>query len=924
MDLRKIETKWQEKWTKAKLGEPKRGGKKFFMHFAYPGISGYQHIGHMRGYTYTDAICRYKRMTGHSVFFPIGTHASGNQAIGFANKVKKDDKKWIEYLIANGYPKAKLGEMEDEKKVVDYFNNNYIENWKRYGFLADWDSFTCTIYPDYNKFIEWQFKKLNALKLLVKKPYFATFCPNCGPVAVDPSETDISKGGDAQKQEFTLSKFKLNDAYLVAATLRPETIFGQTNIWIDPDFEYAIAQVGKEKWICSPQCVEKLKNQKDGIKGVGKIKGSEMVGKYAHAIAISKDVIILPCKFCDPNVGTGIVTSVPSDAPYDWMALKDLQKSCKGSYCQEVKKLKPIPIIMSKDYGDMPAVKICEDMGITDQNDPKLEEATKIIYKKGFHTGVMNKNCGKYAGMPVEKAKEKIKEEMIAEGKADVLHDLSEEVVCRCGGTVVIKKIPDQWFIKYSDEKLKEKSKEHAKTMKVYPQDYYENLPGVIDWFQDRACTRLGKWLGTKMPFDTKWTIEPIADSTLYPAYYVVSRFINNKTIKAEELTEEFFDYVFLGKGEPKNETWKKVRVEFDYWYPVDINLGGKEHQTVHFPVYIMNHVAIMPKKSWPKGIFANYWVTGEGGKISKSKGGAAASPQFAADNYGADSMRLYYAHIGSPHVDIVWNEDNVVSYRNHIIGIYETVNALKEAKGSKTTSLEMWLLSKANTKLKLYLDYMEDYNLRKAVDIALFDFMNDLHRYQKRGGDNKSVIADVTEIWLKMLTPFVPHICEECWELLGKKKLVSSLQMPVPDGMMINKKLEAEEEYVHKVMKDIEEIKKIAKIEKLKKITVFISPSWKYEAYNYAIEGKDIKAIMQTPLRQHGNMLAAYYQKLMKNRPTEELFLTASAETKALKDSEAFFKEEYGCKIEVIPAEKSEQPKAKSAEPAKPGILLE
>ncbi|MEM5804656.1 MAG: leucine--tRNA ligase [Candidatus Aenigmatarchaeota archaeon] len=923
MDIRKIEKKWQDKWAKGRIWEPRKGKKKFFMHFAYPGISGYQHVGHMRGFTYTDAICRYKRMTGHGVFFPIGTHASGNQAIGFANKVKKGDRKWIEYLIANGYPEGKMKDMEDPKKVVDYFNANYIENWKKYGFLADWDSFTCTIYPDYGKFIEWQFRKLNALGLLVKKPYFATFCSNCGPVAVDPSETDISKGGNAQKQEFTLIKFKLGDAYLVAATLRPETMFGQTNLWVDPNFEYAIAQVGTEKWICSPQCVEKLKNQKSGVKESGKIKGEELIGKYANALSIGKDIIILPCEFCDPNVGTGIVTSVPSDAPYDWMALKDLQKNCNGSYCADVKKLKPIPIIISKEYGDLPAVRICEEMGIKDQHDPKLEEATKIIYKKGFHTGVMNQNCGKYAGMPVEKAKEKIKEEMINGGKADVLYDLSEEVICRCGAKVIIKKIPDQWFIKYSDEKLKEKSKAHARTMRVYPQDYYESLPSVIDWFQDRACTRLGNWLGTKMPLDTKWTIEPIADSTLYPAYYIVSRFINSKKLKTSDLTEEFFDYVFLGEGKPKNAIWDVVKAEFEYWYPVDINLGGKEHQTVHFPVYVMNHVAIMGKKSWPKGIFVNYWLTGEGGKISKSKGGAAASPQQAAEMYGADSLRLYYAHISSPHADVVWNEDNVISYKNHVAGIYEMVSALKSLKGDSMTSLERWLLSKANTKLKQYLDYMEEYNLRKAVDIALFEFMNDMNRYRKRGGNNKKVAAAVAEMWLKMLAPFTPHICEECWEILGKNGMISTEQMPAPDEKMIDKRLEAMEEYVHKVLKDIEEIKKIAKIEKPRKITIFISPSWKYEAYNHALEGKDIKTVMQTPLKQHGSALAAYYQKLLKNRPTEELFLTASAETKSLKENEKFFREEYGCEIEIVPAEKSEHPKAKSAEPAKPGILL-
>lgn len=114
VDSKKIEEKWQKKWQKAKLGEatPNKQ-KKFFMIFAYPGISGYLHVGHMRGFSYTDAFCRYKRMTGHNVLFPIGTHASGNQAIAFAKKIKNKDKAWMKYLRDNKCPESKIKSMTD-------------------------------------------------------------------------------------------------------------------------------------------------------------------------------------------------------------------------------------------------------------------------------------------------------------------------------------------------------------------------------------------------------------------------------------------------------------------------------------------------------------------------------------------------------------------------------------------------------------------------------------------------------------------------------------------------------------------------------------------------------------------------------------------------------------------------------------------
>ena len=605
-DWNKIQSKWQEEWKKAELGKAtaQKNKEKFMMIFAYPGISGFLHVGHMRGFSYTDAICRYERLNGKEVLFPVGTHASGNQAISFANKIKNNDQDWINYLKNNGCSEEKLKELTNPEKIIEYFNEVYVNDyWKKFGFLCDWDRFTCTTFPDYEKFIQWQFKKLYNKNLLVQKPYFATACVTCGPVAVDPSETDISKGGTAEKQEYTLLKFKYNDDYLIAATLRPETIYGQTNLWINPDAEYVRIEVNDETWIVSKEAADKLSFQKDDILLKEDVDPKKIIGQKAIAPGIEREIIILPAKFCDPKIGSGIVTCVPSDAPYDYIALKELQNNTEelSKYnldIDEVKDIGLIPIIKSKGYGDFPAKEIIEKLKIKDQNDPQLEEATKEIYKAGFHTGVMMDTCGKFSGKRVEEAKELMKAELLESGKADLMHDLTEEVICRCGGKVIIKRIDDQWFIKYSDPELTERSKEQAHEMKIYPKEYYENIPAVLDWFNDRACARLGNWCGSKFPFDDRWTVEPISDSTLYPVYYLVAKFVNNGTLTVEDLTEEFFDYVFLGEGKGKDE-WKVVKEEFDYFYPLDLNLGGKEHKTVHFPVFLMNKVPLQIPKQY-------------------------------------------------------------------------------------------------------------------------------------------------------------------------------------------------------------------------------------------------------------------------------------------------------------------------------------
>jgi len=842
LDFSAIEKKWQKKWEISKLGEAEPNkNKKFFLIFAYPGISGYLHVGHMRGYSYADAICRYKRMNGSNVLFPIGTHASGNQAVAFANKVKKKDNEILNYLKTNGYDLKKIKDLETSNGMIKYFNKNYVEFWQNFGFLIDKRRFICTVYPDYNKFMEWQFKKLNENNLLIKKPYFATYCPKDGPVAVDPSETDISKGGNAEKMEFTILKFKFKDKYLVAATLRPETIFGQTNLWINPAINYVEAKVGNEIWIMSKEAVEKLSFQRKDVKLLSHTK-EKLIGEHALAPMIKRELIILPSKFVKSEIGTGIVTSVPSDAPYDYIALKELQdlkeidKKKLGFTLKQIEELEDIeiiPIIKTDKYDDKAAVMLVEKYGITNQNNPKLEELTQEVYKEGFHSGVLLNNCGEYSGMKVIEAKEKMKEKMLQDNNAYLFYELSEEVLCRCGEKVIVKKIDNQWFIKYSDSKLTENSKKCAEKMAILPEDYKRNIQSVLVWFQDRACARQGSWLGTPLPFDKKWIIEPISDSTLYPVYYIVSKYVNSKELKNEDLTEAFFDFVFLGKGKAKKKIWETIKKDFEYWYPLDVNLGGKEHQTVHFPVFVMNHVAILPENKWPKGIFINYWITGKGSKISKSKGGAVPIPELVS-KYSIDGIRLYYAHIGSPHIDVIWDEELAITYRASLERIYLLINDLLKKKNGKN-NFDKLIESYFNKKLKEINLSLEKCDFRNASNEIYFNLYNDFKRYLSLEECNQEILRGLLKNWIKLMTPFTPHLAEELWEKIGGKGFVSLAQWPEVDESKIDEKIEEAEKTFEKILSDILNVLKIVKEKQGKeaeKVYLYVLPN-EFENYN-------------------------------------------------------------------------------------------
>jgi len=674
-----------------------------------------------------------------------------------------------------------------------------------------------------------------------------------------------------------------------------------------------------------------LKFQKDDVLLKEDVDIKKFLGRSAIAPGIDREIIILPAPFVNSKVGSGIVTCVPSDAPYDYVALKILQEDeemCKKYEldCDEIKKINLIPIIKTKGYGKFPAQEIVQKMKIKSLDDPKLEEATKEIYKVGFHTGVMEDGCDKYSGMKVEEAKELIKASLLEKNQADIFHDLSEEVICRCGEKVVIKRIDDQWFIKYSDPELTERSKEQVREMKIFPKEYYDNLPAVLDWFNDRACARLGKWLGSKFPFDDKWTIEPISDSTLYPVYYVVAKFINNGTLQVKDLNEEFFDYVFLGKGKGK-EKWKDVRAEFDYFYPLDINLGGKEHKTVHFPVFLMNHVAILPEEKWPQGIFVNWWVTGKGSKISKSKGGAKPIPE-AIEKYGVDAMRLYYAHIGSPHVDVAWDESIVLNYKNALERIVTLVEQLRKLDGQKK-SIDAWLLSRVNENLKKIKKVMKNYELRELASVVYYQIYEDLKWYQRRGGENKKVVASVLDIWSKLMNPITPHLSEE---VNCEEGLVSDANWPLVEEEKISLKAEAGEELVKVAMEGMRNVLKLAKLEKTNKFSLFIAEDWLYELFNLLSHeikvtrnmGEIMKKVLEVEgLKVKGKEVSKIVSSVVKD-PTKlpSIVTSQEEELEVVEEAKEFLEKEFNCVVNVVVD--SDHEKAKSAMPGRVGILVE
>jgi len=917
---REIEDKWLKKWQDAELfkAKPDKERKKFYLTVAYPYPSGAMHIGHARTYTVPDVIARYKRMQGFNVLFPMAWHVTGSPVLGTAERIKRKDEKTLKiYGDLYRVPKETLETFSDPLKIVDYFSKDYKSLMNRMGYTIDWSREFITITPQYSKFIEWQYTTLKGKNLVKTGEHPVRYCPSCdNPVG----DHDLMEGETASINEFTVIKFKIDDLILPAATLRPETVFGVTNMWLNPEVSYLKVNVDGETWLLSREAFEKLKFIKDGLKEEGELMGSELIGKTCVNPLDSKEVPILEASFVKPGYATGVVMSVPAHAPYDYIALKDLGSDIES-----------IVIIDGKKYKGNPAEEIIKEMGITDQEDSKLEEATEILYREEHGKGNMAKGIKGYGGMPVRDAREKVTEELVNSGKGDIFYEFSEQpVICRCGSQCFVKILKDQWFVRYSDEQWKKSTHKCLNDMGIIPQETKDNFSYFIDWLNDWACTRrVG--LGTKLPWDPKWIIEPLSDSTIYMAYYTISKHI--REIEPKKLTPEVFDYIFLGKGNEDKisksagipaDSLKKIREEFLYWYPPEWRLSAKDLVGNHLTFHVFHHTAIFPKENWPKGMVVFGMGLLEGEKMSSSKGNIILLED-AIDKYGSDTIRMFLMSNAEPWQDFDWREDLLKNTARKLKQFYWLVEyAAGLTDESPMSDIDRWILSRINKAINETRASLDSFQMRKAVQSGFFGILNDLAWYSRRCEPNPLVMKEIANLWVRIMAPFTPFICEELWEKAGGDSFVSTAGYPEVDKEKISDEVMVKEDMIMKLREDIQNILEATKT-KPKKIYVYPAPEWKRKLFAEIKAGKQINTLMQDPeLKPHGKEISSLMKRVRAD-DIPSIIISVDDEVGYLQESADFLKKEFNCDVEIQPkAENDPQGKAKVALPMKPGIYFE
>jgi leucyl-tRNA synthetase len=557
--------------------------------------------------------------------------------------------------------------------------------------------------------------------------------------------------------------------------------------------------------------------------------------------------------------------------------------------------------------------------------------------------------------MPVSEAKIAVRDDMINNNEATLMYEFSARpVTCRCNTPVVIKIVEDQWFLNYADEDWKKKARSCLKHMDLVPRETRAQFEHTIEWLHEWPCTRkIG--MGTPAPWDPNWVIESLSDSTIYMAYYTISHIL--KTVEPGKLSDEVFDHIFYGKGRTEDisassgieaEKLKRMRREFEYWYPLDYRMSANELIPNHLTFHIFHHAQLFPDRS-PRGIVSFGMAILEGEKMSSSKGNIIAINE-AVRRYGADTVRVYLMSVSEPWQDLDWKAVEVAAMQRNLERFYSLADEIISLPSQGAPILgqpERWILSMLQKRIKEVTGALESFETRKGIQCAFFMPMQDIRRYMRRAKNLDArayTLKRVLDVWLRLVAPFAPHVCEELWKQFGKEGFISVAPWPTVDTGAIDETAEFTEDFIARVIQDIGEIMKVLKT-KPERAYLYVAQDWKWKAYRMTLKHVRIgeidfgKLLHKVEHEFKPELCKADLSKLLQQmvraaRETseEELKLIEGVtidELAILKEASDFIREQLGLRKVLIfkaddPARHDPNDRARMSFPLRPAIYLE
>lgn len=728
-----VESKWQKYWeiNKTFKTNERKNDKKFYAldMFPYPSGAGL-HVGHPEGYTATDIISRVKRMQGYDVLHPMGFDAFGLPAEQYALDTGNDPKEFTVHNI-----------------------NTFRRQIKSLGFSYDWDREVDTTDPEYYKWTQWIFIQLYNKGLAYVDEVAVNWCPALGTVLSNEEVVDgVSERGGHPVYRKPMKQWMLKITAYADRLLEdlddldwPESLKDMQRNWIGKSIGASI----RFNVDAFDEQIEVFTTRPDTLYGVSYVviaPEHELVKQLTtddHRDAVEQYIVD---------------SSKKSDLERTDLA-KEKSGVPTGSYVIHPLTNERIPIWIAdyvlNSYGTGAVMAVpahdSRDYEFSQQYDLPIRE---VIEGERDEQGIVTTDgvlieSGEFTGLSSEDARVKIIEYLQTNdiGEAKTNYKLRDWLFSRqryWGEPIPIIHWEDGTMSTVDESELPVLLPE---TDDIKPSGTGESpLANITDWLEvtDPKTGMNGRRETNTMP---QW-----AGSCWYYLRYIDPK--NTEQLADPKLLEE--------------------------WLPVDLYIGGAEHAVLHllyarFWHKVLYDIGVVPTKEPFQKLFNQGMILGEGNeKMSKSKGNVV-NPDDIVETHGADTLRVYEMFMGPLDASIAWSENGLDGSRRFLDRVYRLfVNedgTLSQKVQNKTNESLEKVYHQTVQKVTEDIDKL---GFNTAIS-QLMVFVNECYKQDV-------IPVEYATGFIKLLSPFAPHIGEEIYNVIGHEESIAYASWPTYD----------------------------------------------------------------------------------------------------------------------------------------------
>ena len=729
-EFKKIEPKWQAKWEEAgifRAVDNDTGRKKFYglIEFPYPSGAG-MHVGHIKAYSSMEVLSRKKRMEGYNVLFPIGFDAFGLPTENYAIKTST-------------HPRT----------ITDNNIARFSEQLKKVGFSFDWSRTVDTTEEDFYKWTQWIFLKMFEKGLVFQDKALVNYCPSCKVVL----SNEDSQGGKCD-------------------ICHSDVVQRSKTVWYLKITEYADKLL---KGLDSVDYPENIKQQQ--VNWIGKSTGAFV----DFSIADAEDKLQIYTTRPDTLFGVTFMVIAPEHPMIDKYASRIKNMDEVEAYRQEC--VKKTEFERTQLVKEKTGVKLNGIEAVNPINGVKIPIFIADYVMMGYGTGAImavpahdqrDYDFAKKFGVDIiqviqggdiEKEAYTGDGEMINSGflngytnKKDSIARMIEEISSKGIGKAGVQFKMKDWAFnrqRYWGEPI---PIVHCPSCGIVPVPYEElplRLPKVENFAPgeegESPLAKLESFVNCKCP---KCGTDAKRETDTMPQWAGSS-------------------WYFLRYVDPHNTECFADQEKINYWMPVDWYNGGMEHVTRHMIYsrfwhhFLYDLGLVNTSEPYAKRSAQGLILGADGEKMSKSRGNVI-DPLDIVEEYGADTLRTYVLFMGDYSAASPWNDSSVKGCKRFLERVAVMADMIDDTEPSEE------LESKFHKAIKKVSCDIEDMKFNTAI-ACLMALVNDVYLAGK-------LTREEMIIFIKLLNPFAPHICEEIYETIGGEGFLSMQAWPEYD----------------------------------------------------------------------------------------------------------------------------------------------